>query len=107
MKQAQHFLHGGQSQRRGAERIFVGSKLDNLGGRQAQLAGHFFDGTTRLVNRKVGECGIEGQVRHTSQVKLQRFQDLAHVYVLRDQIANDRDLFGVIGASFDDEIMHA
>jgi hypothetical protein len=49
----ERLAHGGQTQARRAERVFVRRELDDAGGVQAEFAGDFLDGPARLIHRQM------------------------------------------------------
>jgi len=53
--------HGGQGKSRRAERVLVRGELDDGVCRQAKFSSYFFDGTTRLVDRKGFEDRVGGE----------------------------------------------
>jgi hypothetical protein len=57
----ERLAHGGQTQARRAERVFVRRELDDAGGVQAEFAGDFLDGPAGLIHRQMVQRGIDGQ----------------------------------------------
>src|SRR4051812_24513187 len=61
MQVREHALHGRNGFGRGAERVFVRSKLDNAFHREVVLAGDFLDRAAGLVDREAGQGGIKSR----------------------------------------------
>src|SRR6185436_19385803 len=102
VQRLQRRLHGSQGGGGGAEGIFIGGELDDVVGRAAQLAGDLLDGPAGLIDGEVFEGRVEGKAAHSDS---NRFQDLIHIDVLGDEVADDGDLFRVGGLRLDGQIV--
>jgi hypothetical protein len=59
----QNPLHGSQREARRTKRIFIGSELDDIAGRQAEFPSDFLNGPPGLVDRQLAQSGIDGEIQ--------------------------------------------
>ena len=72
-----------------------------LVGGQAEFARDFFNRPARLIHRQIFQIRIERQ----GVGILQGVDDFFHVHVFGDQVADERNFFGVVRPRFDGEIV--